>query len=52
MRAIAIGLVLISVVASFLRLRGLIHWDLGIGRWPVLIVAVALLLAARRKEKR
>lgn len=52
MRSIAIALVLISLCVSFLRLQGLIHWDLGVGRWPVLIIAIALLLAARRKEVR
>lgn len=51
MRAIAILLVLISAIISILRIRGLIHWDLGLGRWPILIVAIALLFAARRKEK-
>jgi uncharacterized membrane protein len=51
MRSIAIALVLISVSISILRIRDVINWDLGIGRWPILIVAIGLLLAARRKEK-
>ena len=51
MRSIAIALVLVSVSISILRVRGAINWDLGIGRWPILIVAIGLLLAARRKEK-
>lgn len=51
MRAIAIGMVLVSVSISFLRIRGVITWDLGVGRWPVLIAAIGLLLAAKRKEK-
>lgn len=51
LRAIAIVLVLVSASISLLKIQGVINWDLGIGRWPILIIAVGLLLAARRKEK-
>ena len=52
MRAIAIGLVLISATITILRMTGFINWDLGYGRLPILVVAIALLLIARRKEIR
>ena len=51
LRAIAIVLVLVSASISLLKIQGVINCDLGIGRWPILIIAVGLLLAARRKEK-
>lgn len=52
LRAIAIVLVLVSASISLLiKIQGVINWDLGMGRWPILIIAVGLLLAARRKEK-
>lgn len=51
MRVIAIGLAIISVTISILRMNGVIDWDLGVGRVPLLIAAIALLLMARRGDK-
>lgn len=51
LRAIAIGLLLFSVALTVLRITGKTNWDLGMARLPVLVVAIALLLVARRREK-
>lgn len=49
LRAIAIILLLISVTLTILRLTGVTTWDLGVARPMVLIIAIILLLLARRK---
>lgn len=49
LRAIAIILLLISVTLTILRLTGVTTWDLGVARPVVLIIAIILLLLARRK---
>jgi hypothetical protein len=50
LRAIAIVLLLISVTLTTLRQTGVTTWDLGAGRLVVAIIAIILLLLARRKQ--
>ena len=50
LRLIAIGLVLFSLTITLLRMGGVINWDLGAARYVIFIVAVALLLFARRSR--
>jgi hypothetical protein len=50
LRAIAIVLLLISVTLTTLRLTGVTTWDLGAGRLVIAIIAIILLLLARRKQ--
>lgn len=49
LRAIAITLLLISVTLTILRMTGTTTWDLGVARPGILIIAIILLLIARRK---
>lgn len=52
LRLIAIALVLFSLTITLLRISGAINWDLGIGRYVILAIALALLLLARRGTRR
>jgi hypothetical protein len=52
LRLIAIGLVLFSLTITLLRLGGVINWDLGVARYAIFIIAIALLLLARRTQAR
>ena len=52
LRGLAIGLILFSLTITLLRMGGVINWDLGAARYVIFIVAVALLLFARRAGAR
>lgn len=52
LRLIAIVLVLSSLTITLLRRGGVINWDLGAARYIILVIAIALLLLARRGGRR
>ena len=52
LRLLAIVLVLFSLTITLLRMGGAINWDLGVARYVILIIALALLLLARRGGRR
>lgn len=49
LRGAALVLLFTSVTLTILRMTGVTTWDLGAGRPVILIIALVLLLLARRK---